>query len=80
VRISSETLLLQVSEKKLKDENSWLKAMLNETQGCLSNSDGEPPKKKRREEVLISETDLCGEEIQAGNSTITTIYSFILGK
>lgn len=63
------------SEKKLQDQNSWLKgensrlaAMLNATQDHIADSDGEPPKKKRREEVPISEKDLDGEAIQRRGS------------
>ena len=56
------------SEEKLKNENSRLKAMLSEAQGGLTVSDGEPHKKRRREKVPISETDLCEEAIQRKGS------------
>jgi hypothetical protein len=55
------------SEKKLNNENSRLKAMLN-VQDHSPNSDGEPPKKKRREEVPILKTDLDGKTIQRKGS------------
>jgi hypothetical protein len=59
------------SEKKLKDENSWLKGensrLLKVAQGHLANSDGEPPKKKRKESSTL-ETDLDEEGIQRRGS------------
>ena len=58
---------LEKSEKKLKDENSRLKATLN-AQDHSTDSDGEPPKKKKREEVPILERDLDEEATQRKGS------------
>lgn len=52
----------------LKDETSRLEAILKEAQDHITNSDGEPPKKKSRRDVLVLETDLDGEAIQERGS------------
>jgi hypothetical protein len=59
---------LRDENRSLKDENSRLKTILKEAQDHITNSDGEPPKKKSRRGVLLLETDLDKEAIQRRGS------------